>query len=451
MQRFSALMMVSLLSGCAVPKTVQRIGVGYNNAVADLSNELTLLNVIRAKDGFPLHYTSVSRLTGSLTMRLSGGLNAQLKQDAVTNTNTTSATTAATGTTSVVSAVQALVEGGNVYTPSIGGEVSTSPSFDVIVNDSKEFYQGISTSMNALTLNSLLEQSFDSREVLSLAIAKVDFRLKSRSRYYVGEAGSIVSSIKNDGTVDGDQLGVLFSCYAFTTETQKASPVSLAPVSRVTQQDARGPRISIQELAMLDGTALDLSGKIGTDARGDDRVEIVRPGQSSTVGRFTWIESISPSCPLKATLFLDHKQIIPAKLPASPPANRVFAGEGKMLVTASDSNLEAPVLTLVNVDISMTIRSPDAVVRFVGECLRKLKAGSVLICKVGGVTLFELREGSGSGADISANLNGRRYHVASSTPAGLASLRTLSLIQRLINLHKSSTDKAVTQAVRVVS
>ncbi|WP_207105731.1 hypothetical protein [Sphingomonas sp. CFBP 8760] len=431
---------------------MQRIGVGYNTAVANLTNEVTLLNVVRAKEGYPLHYTSVSRLTGNLTMRVNGGFNAQLKQDGISSTDSASTTNAPAGTTTVLTAAQAVAEGGNVYTPSVGGEVSTSPSFDVIVNDGKEFYQGISSSISPETLGMLIEQAFEPREVLSVAIARVDFRLKSASPHYAGKAGSLVETINNDGTRDDTSLNTLFNCYAFSTEKQKTEGTILAPVSRVTQDDRGGRRLSMQDLALLDGAKLDLKGALGADPEDDVKVTIVRPGASSTVGRFTPVDpDKSLSCPLVAQRFDDHGRSMTVRLPATPPPGRVFAGDGKMLVAASDSPKGQAVLTLVDVDILMTIRSPDAVVRFVGECLRKSVPGTVTTCAVGGSTVFELHAGAGAEGDVSATLNGRRYHIAKDTPGGLISLRTLSLIERLINLHKSSTDKAVTQAVRVIS
>lgn len=57
------------MSGCAMPREVQRIGVEYNAAVAGMANELTLLNIVRAKEDMPLHYTTVNRLTGSVTVK----------------------------------------------------------------------------------------------------------------------------------------------------------------------------------------------------------------------------------------------------------------------------------------------------------------------------------------------------------------------------------------------
>ena len=40
--------MSTAVSGCALPREVQHIGVEYNTAVAGMANELTLLNIVRA-------------------------------------------------------------------------------------------------------------------------------------------------------------------------------------------------------------------------------------------------------------------------------------------------------------------------------------------------------------------------------------------------------------------
>jgi len=60
--------------------TVERLTVEYNTAAAQMANELTLLNIIRAEEDLPIYYTSISRLTGSVQLTASGGFNAQLKQ-----------------------------------------------------------------------------------------------------------------------------------------------------------------------------------------------------------------------------------------------------------------------------------------------------------------------------------------------------------------------------------
>jgi hypothetical protein len=58
-----------LLGGCAMTGTVQRMGVEYNTAIAGIANSVTLLNIVRAEHDMPLHYTSVSKMTGTVTVK----------------------------------------------------------------------------------------------------------------------------------------------------------------------------------------------------------------------------------------------------------------------------------------------------------------------------------------------------------------------------------------------
>lgn len=92
--------------------TVVRQTVEYNTAAAQMANELTLLNIMRAEEDLPIYYTSISRLTGSVQLTASGGFNAQLKQaspvettsatDAIAKTTGTTTTTAKGTTTSMM-------------------------------------------------------------------------------------------------------------------------------------------------------------------------------------------------------------------------------------------------------------------------------------------------------------------------------------------------------------
>src|SRR4051812_36115859 len=87
-----------LFGGCAMQAAVERQTVEYNTAAAQMTNELTLLNIIRAKEDLPIYYTSISRLTGSLQVTASGGFNAQVRTSSPLDTATSSTVTSSPGT-----------------------------------------------------------------------------------------------------------------------------------------------------------------------------------------------------------------------------------------------------------------------------------------------------------------------------------------------------------------
>lgn len=85
--RFLAILAACPLVGaCAFPTTVQRSGVEYNSALAEMNNEQTLLNILRAKDGMSTHFKSVSQFRGNINLTVGGRFNAQVRGAGLTNT-----------------------------------------------------------------------------------------------------------------------------------------------------------------------------------------------------------------------------------------------------------------------------------------------------------------------------------------------------------------------------
>jgi hypothetical protein len=84
--RTIALLSCLSLVSCALPGVVQRQSVEYNEAAAGIANQLALLNIMRAEEGLPILYTSISRLSGSTVVTAGGRFNAQIKDASPTDT-----------------------------------------------------------------------------------------------------------------------------------------------------------------------------------------------------------------------------------------------------------------------------------------------------------------------------------------------------------------------------
>jgi hypothetical protein len=209
-------------TACAFPQQVQRFGVEYNTALANMQNEQTLLNVLRARDGMPTHFTSVSQFRGSISLQGGGSLNAQLRGSGLTQTDTNgstlsnvvtnSTTTGLTApqalpSTSVVgstvtttgtngSLVSALAEGVDLYTPQITGQIASGTNFDVSVFDTQKFYQGILGDIPFTTVEGFLNQGIDDKLLMYLLVARVDFGLQNDQPGY-GKKGDTILSFSN--------------------------------------------------------------------------------------------------------------------------------------------------------------------------------------------------------------------------------------------------------------
>ncbi len=437
LRRVGILILVILQSACSLSETTQRINVDYNYTIEGITNELTLLNIARAREGMPLHYTSVQRLTGSVTLKSIAGFNAAVKAGAPTTTNSAQTAVAPTGTTLTDIVSRAVLSGGNVYTPSIGGEVDTGPSFDVNILDTQAFYQGILAGIPFETFSNFLLQGYDSKWLTSLLAEQFEFRLKQETSNVSEAKGDVIRVMRNTGGRDTDpDFAALLGCYELGAGKSKNKGTTIAPFSRVTSARI-GRSLTLEDLALLDGTKLDISKAVSENPSNDNSVMILRPPSKSSAAQL----SRTPACkdPLET---VNGKQVT---LPTTPPPEPPYVGSGQVMVLAKDRKSGV----IVDSDITVTLRSPEGLIQFIGRCLEAGQVGPVMTCKVGDQVLFVLHKGSPANAIVSANLLGEHYFVADDEYRR-STMAVIALIERLVNLQKASTDRPITVPVQVV-
>jgi hypothetical protein len=413
-----------------MPQTVQRIGVEYNTAVAGMADELALLNVVRAKEGMPLHYTSVSRLSGSITLKATSGVNEQLKSAAPTATNTATTTTSSASIvpTIATTVTRSVLSGGNILTPSIGGEVDTGPSFDVAILDSQNFYNGILSPVPATTVANFIAQGFDPKVLLSLLVQKIDFKLRNEVAGVPAKKGDVLLSVSDSDPSKTAAFMDAIKCFTVVTIGDNIEGTDLTPLSRITaDKDGKYVPLQLKDVASLDGVGLGLSAPITADPKNDKHIEVVRPSKDKQIVRMV----PNRSCPK----------------PSTPPADAIYTDHNKVLVAKRDAEGRWHDLE-VDPQITITFRSPEGTIRFLGDCLNAAQVISdSRRCAVQGVVLFSLGEGEGLGA-ISTRLFDREYYIPVDDQRG--SFQTLALIEQLISLQQSEADKPVTVPVQLV-
>jgi hypothetical protein len=424
------------LAACSLSETTQRINVDYNYTIEGITNELTLLNIVRAKEGLPLHYTSVQRLTGSVTVKATGGFNAAVKTGAPTDTTGSMTAVGPMGSTVTNSVSRAILSGGTVYTPAIGGEVDTGPSFDVNILDTQAFYQGILSGIPFSTVNALASQGYDRKLLTSLLVEKVEFRQKDDKPGLPGIKGDLIHTINSSPSSGPDSdFAHFLKCYTLTSGSARPTGTPIAPFSRVTSsRTARS--LTLEDLVLLDGTKLDLSSAVSENPAKDGGITIFRPPSNKDIAQLPR----APSC-TDPVHTLDGKEV---SFPPTPPPDPFYAGSGKVMVLTKDRHSGV----LVDADIAVTFRSPEGLIQFVGDCLAR-QSGATMTCRIGDQVLFVLHRGSSSDALVSASLLGERYYIANDE-FRRRTLSVISLIERLVNLQKSSTDRPVTVPVQVV-
>jgi hypothetical protein len=447
-----SILLVCLLgttAGCAFKGDVHRMSVDFNGAVANTANELTLLNVIRAKDYQPLHFSSFSLVRGSISFQGSAGTDASLK-GRQTTTKTDAARNIATD----------VVNGVDTFTPKFGAQLTSGPSFDIAVYDTQEFYQGILTSLPPSTVAHYLYQGWRSDLISYLLVQRVNYR--ARETFTVGSGanaityrkGDIVRSIETAPHGDGaEEFKELVKCFELQPVAEQPPAVPLAPASRLAE-------VKISELALLDGKSLDLEGTMSANPANDTAVMVrrVRPGRDS-LRLFLIDKSQAGECGGRTGFALATNSDGTPSLQASNDSHDdvVTVNRGYYSLTGGTSAEERlkrvedlqNAKTRVPVNVEFVLRSVEGVFAFLGDYLRS-DDDQRNVYQVEGQRIFDVREGNPPARVFaSAALGGRRYFI---TPdeSNRQSMQVIALLQQLVNLQKKSTDKPATQAVRVL-
>lgn len=133
-----------LTTGCSFYKRVSEHSIRYNHAVEKAHNELLLLNILRARDRFPMHFTAISQVKGTIS-------------------------------TTFGSPAEGTIGGGSpdvTLTP--GGNYTSSPTFDVAVLDSESFMRGFLTPVSLEIVQYYLDQGWPVDLLFYLLVEKIE-------------------------------------------------------------------------------------------------------------------------------------------------------------------------------------------------------------------------------------------------------------------------------------
>ena len=70
----SAALLCATLAACSFDQRIADHAVKYNKTVEEANNSLLLLNILRARDRRPMHFTAISQVRGSLSQSSSGSI-----------------------------------------------------------------------------------------------------------------------------------------------------------------------------------------------------------------------------------------------------------------------------------------------------------------------------------------------------------------------------------------
>ncbi len=136
--------------GCVTPGAISRRAVDYNVAAESARNEMLLLNILRARTQYPMIFTGLARITGSLRTEARIGANTSMRKQTATQ---------------------------QAVSPSVG--MIDSPTFTVAVLDSQEFMRGIMTPLNFELIEYLWDQGFTREVLLYLTVERIEVQCPS--------------------------------------------------------------------------------------------------------------------------------------------------------------------------------------------------------------------------------------------------------------------------------
>lgn len=156
------LLCLGVLAGCSLGPAVDADVTDYFRVNDLAANRIILLNILRARDGAPLHFSELSLVRGQIT----AGVNASV--------------TFPFGPLLHATAPRRL--GGII------GTVSSAPSFDVGSLDTQDFTRGVMAPIAPATLKFFLDEGIDYRLVLLLLVSGV--RTRGNQEVILNEPGS---------------------------------------------------------------------------------------------------------------------------------------------------------------------------------------------------------------------------------------------------------------------
>ena len=145
MRRSIVVLMVWLVSGCSLSPVIDGNVMDYFEVNDLAANRIILLNILRAKDGAPLHFSELSLVRGQVSI----GANASASFPFGSLLHATSPRRLA----------------------NLGGNVSSSPSFDVGSLDTQDFTKGVMTPISPETMKFFLDEGVDYRLVMLLLVS----------------------------------------------------------------------------------------------------------------------------------------------------------------------------------------------------------------------------------------------------------------------------------------
>jgi hypothetical protein len=408
--KFLACLFALLLASCSMEHTIGEHAIGYNRSVEQSADSLMVLNILRARDEAPLHFTTIGSIRGGFSLGASLGYD---------------------GSTGL----------GNGIIPNING--STNPGFDIGPLDRQEFARGLMRPFDPVLFRVLWDRNMPDQFLLYLLVSRFDEgpggrRAINNPAYRnnltpAEQAGCTAQGMNAEPPCDRFQAVVnqltangpiLFNGYT-----------RIVPIGpRLTQPQAAAPEL----LAALrePGISLRADGPGYRLMRAVDQMVICIPGPPDAQGRRVYTAAaVDREPPQVAGIPQDGDPCRADEVVEQPPGI-----SGRPAVPA----------------LAWYLRSAEEVLQYLGSIQRREEQGVPYRISIRAAAepsstprLFRLWRERPVQARFSTAYRGDNYWVAQHDYREDLTLHVLALTTQLLNLQKAAADIAASNTLRL--
>lgn len=415
------------LAGCHFPDKFAVHSAEYNVQAATIKTQNLLVNILRAAHRRPLQFTDLTTVTGQTS--LSAGGSFQLPFAGRANGGPRLLT----------------------FEPTV--TETEAPSFTVAVLNTKEFYEGILTPIPTQLLAYYLGIGMPRAMLLTLAIAEIDYGpADALHRVYNRPNGAAAPTYEQFQKLLGDLLDLGLNVEGVEEHTAIGAPFdqkSLPDPKDAIDQEAKGIKAVRHR---LDEPGLSLPPE--QRARFRSAGYFYQFEKTRVVYRFCFDRTFTrngtvlrPGTPIGDTgEVVDPGAICNSaagqsgSATAAPPRP---VGESTLQAGAPGEAGGSPTPRRV---FTFSVRSTEAVIYFLGELMRH-DLGLVPPPMTPMITsdssrniLFHIDPGGGTLGTISADFEGRAYHIAVDPTGGDRSSQVMDLLTELLAQNNSAKD-----------
>jgi hypothetical protein len=402
-------LLLPLLAGCSLGGAVGAHSIAYNSSVEAATNAVLVMNVLRARDQAPLHFTTVGSIHGALS--LSAGLGYDL-----TDAN-----------------VGAL--------PALFG--ATSPSFDIGPLDRQEFARGLLRPVEPTLFRLLSDRGLPDQVLLYLLVSRFDEGPGGRSavnepraRNPLDPAARAACAVAGlDAAPPCDRFQAVVDQLTRNGRLLFNGYTRLVPVGpRLTRAEAASPQVlaAVRE----PGVSLRPDGPGWRLYRSVDQLVICVPGPRRPDGTHPY-----------TALALDR----------DAPQVSALAQAGDPCTADEVADVPVAAGRQAAAGLAWYLRSVNEILHYLGAVQRREEEGVEYRVGVGldaermaTPRLFRLWPGRPPRARFAVDYRGARWWVAEYDEAEDLTLSVLSLTSQLLNLQKSADEIPSSRTLRLV-